>query len=90
MSRHVSVDHCILLLQHLSTYMHFITNGYKRFSKTSSTNLRQRVPLILLHLNQTPTLGPSVEKQPKMTNFVLRKASKQIRCLAIKGSGHYW
>ena len=26
--------------------MHFITNGYKRFSKTNSTNPRQRVPLI--------------------------------------------
>ena len=25
------VDHCILLLQHLSNHMHFITNGYKRF-----------------------------------------------------------
>ena len=24
-------DHCILLLHHLSTHMHFITNGYKRF-----------------------------------------------------------
>ena len=26
--------------------MHFITNGYKRFSKTKSTEPRQRVPLI--------------------------------------------
>ena len=43
-SRHVCVDHCILLLQHLSTHMHFITNGYKRFSKTNSTDPRQRVP----------------------------------------------
>ena len=25
--------------------MHFITNGYKRFSKTNSTDPRQRVPL---------------------------------------------
>ena len=25
--------------------MHFITNGYKRFSKTNSTYPRQRVPL---------------------------------------------
>ena len=36
---------CILLLQHLSTHVHFITNGYKRFSKTNSTDSRQRVPL---------------------------------------------
>ena len=43
--RHVCVDHCILLLQHLSTQMHFITNGYKRFSKTNSFDPRQRVPL---------------------------------------------
>ena len=39
------MDHCILLLNHLSNHMHFITNGYKRFSKTNSTDLRQRVPL---------------------------------------------
>ena len=45
-SRHVCVDHCNLLLQHLSIHMHFVTNGYKRFSKTKSTNPRQRVPLI--------------------------------------------
>ena len=37
------VDHCILLLNYLSNHMHFITNGYKRFSKTNSTNPRQRV-----------------------------------------------
>ena len=35
----------ILLLQHLSTHMHFVTNAYKRFSKTNSTDPRQRVPL---------------------------------------------
>ena len=41
------VDHCIPLLKHLSKHrpMHFITNGYKRFSKTNSTDPRQRVPL---------------------------------------------
>ena len=27
------VDHCILLLQHLFTHMHFITNGYKMLFK---------------------------------------------------------
>ena len=43
-SRYVCVDHCSLLLQHLSTQMHFITKGYKRFSKTNSTDPRQRVP----------------------------------------------
>ena len=39
------VDHYILLLKHLSNHMHFITNGYKRFSKTNSTDPWQRVPL---------------------------------------------
>ena len=42
--RHVCVDHCILLLQHLSTQMHFITNRCKCLSKTNSTDPRQRVP----------------------------------------------
>ena len=32
-SRHICVDHCILLLQHLSTHMHFITNGYRTLFK---------------------------------------------------------
>ena len=31
--RHISVDHCILLLKHLSTHMHFITNGYRMLFK---------------------------------------------------------
>ena len=44
-SRHVSGDHCISLLQHLSTHMHFITNVYERFLKANSTVPRQRVPL---------------------------------------------
>ena len=29
--RRICVDHGIVLLHHLSTHMHFITNGYKRF-----------------------------------------------------------
>ena len=41
---HVCVDHCILLLKHLSTHMRFISNGYKCFSKTSSADPRQHVP----------------------------------------------
>ena len=44
-SRHVCVDLCILFFQYLSTHMHFITNGCKHFSKTNSTDPRQRVPL---------------------------------------------
>ena len=44
-SRQMCVDHCILLFKHLSTHMHFITNGNKRFSKTNSTDPRQRVPV---------------------------------------------
>ena len=43
--KQMCVDHCILLLKHLSNHMHFITNGYKRFSKTNSTDPWQRVPL---------------------------------------------
>ena len=39
------MDHCILLVKHLSNHMHFIKNGFKRFSKTNSTDPRQRVPL---------------------------------------------
>ena len=43
------VNHYILLLKYLSNHnMQFITNGYKRFSKTNSTDLRQRVPLNML------------------------------------------
>ena len=34
----------------LSTHMHFITNGYKRFSKTNSTDPRQRVPLTIFEM----------------------------------------
>ena len=46
LSRHNCVDHCILLLKHLSKHMHLKKkNGYKRFSKTNSTDPRQRVPL---------------------------------------------
>ena len=49
-SMRVCVDHffCILLFYNifLPTDMHFIENGYKRFSKTNSTDPpRQRVPL---------------------------------------------
>ena len=29
--RQICVDHCILLLKHLSNHMYFITNGYKCF-----------------------------------------------------------
>ena len=41
------VDHYILLLKYLSNHMHFVINVYKRFSKTNSTDSRQRVPLII-------------------------------------------
>ena len=44
--RQICVDHGILLLKHLSNHMHFITNGYKRFLQTNSTDPRQSVPLI--------------------------------------------
>ena len=44
--RHVCLDHYILLLNYLSNHMHFLTNGFKRFSKTNLTNRRPCVPLI--------------------------------------------
>ena len=43
------VDHYILLLKYLSNHMHFVINVYKRFSKTNSTDPRQRVPLMEQH-----------------------------------------
>ena len=43
------VDHYTLLLKYLSNHMHFITNGYKYFLKTNSTDPRQRVPLTIYH-----------------------------------------
>ena len=42
----------ILLSQTFKTsfdHMHLITNGFKRFSKTNSSDPRQRVPLTTLH-----------------------------------------
>ena len=44
------MDHFILLVKYLSNHMHFITNGYKHFSKTNSSDPRQRVPLQGLRL----------------------------------------
>ena len=38
-----------------SFYLHFITDGYKRFSKTNSTDPRQRVPLITLFSKSAST-----------------------------------
>ena len=55
------MDHCIILVQHLSNHMHLITNGYKRFSKTNSTDPRQRVPLtitVLTHSSGAPFAAP--------------------------------
>ena len=43
--RQICVDHCILLSKHLSHHVHFMTNGYKRFLETNSSDPRQRVPL---------------------------------------------
>ena len=39
------MDYCVLLFKHLSNHMHYITNGYKRFSKTNSSDPSQSVPL---------------------------------------------
>ena len=49
-SRQTCVNHCILLLKHLSNHMHFIRNGYKRFLQTNSSDPRQRVPLMYVFL----------------------------------------
>ena len=43
------MDHYILLWKYLSNHMHFITNGFKRFSKTNSSDPRRRVPLKVLY-----------------------------------------
>ena len=45
--------------------MHFITNSHKRFSKTNSTDLRQRVPLNL-----------KKNKSRRKTNIVVLSTSK--------------
>ena len=37
-------------------HVHFIKNGYKRFSKTNSTDPRQRVPLRILYRNRLPCI----------------------------------
>ena len=37
-SRHVCVDRCILLLQHLSNHMHFITNVTNAFQRPTRPN----------------------------------------------------
>ena len=53
------MDHCILVLQHLS--MHFIIKGYKRFSRTNSTErvrlLKQFFVFFLFSLNKTFALS---------------------------------
>ena len=45
LSRHICVEHYILLLKHLSNHIDFNTNGFRSFSLTNSTDPRQRVPL---------------------------------------------
>ena len=51
--------------------MHFITNGYKRFTKTNSTDPRQHVPLRTQVsrrvLNQAPKIHKAEEKTVKDT-----------------------
>ena len=42
----------VIFVKYLFNHMHFITNGFKRFSKTNLSNPRQRVPLSsLIKLN---------------------------------------
>ena len=36
-SKHMCVDHYILLLKHLSDHINLITNGFKRFLKINTT-----------------------------------------------------
>ena len=38
------MDHYIILFNYLSNHLHFITNGFKHFSKTNSIDPWQRVP----------------------------------------------
>ena len=60
--------------------MHFITNGYKRFSKTNSTDPRQRVPLIAMgmemdglvstiHHSLAVKVFTAVESEPSFASF---------------------
>ena len=51
------MDHYILLLNYLSNYMHFITNSFKCFSTTNSSNPRQRVPLMVRVMKDRVRLG---------------------------------
>ena len=44
--------------------MHFITNGFKHFSKTNSTDPRQRVPL-----NSFMKLGPASMANSKLASL---------------------
>ena len=43
------IIHVFYFLKYLSYHMHFITNGYKHFLKTNSSDPRQRVPLTEFH-----------------------------------------
>ena len=73
------MDHCILLLQHLPTHMHFITTGYKRFSKTNSTDPRQRVPLILpfFFFKLLKHKGSCLGKFLKIWNYLEKSTTSQ-------------
>ena len=54
--------------------MHFITNGYKRFLQTNSTDPRQRVPLTILCLIQVNSFG--VLEQTCQINFHCLRSSE--------------
>ena len=85
-SQILCVDHCILLLNHLSNHMHFITNGYKHFSKTNSTDPRQRVPLSLLGGATTYTflLAVWIWKEPLLLSRHYNTLTFQCNLLVFK------
>ena len=68
------MDHCILLLKHLSNHMHFIKKGYKRFLYTNSSDPRQRVPLnvipIGLFMSKFSKMNLDEQNKLKMINSI--------------------
>ena len=54
-SRHICVDHCVLLLQHLSTNMHFIAKLFKDQLNRSKAACSF---MFLISLGTSPKLGP--------------------------------
>ena len=94
-SRQICVDHCILLLTHLSNHMHFITNGLQRLfidklgrsKATCSFNLiHTNVPLLSLHLllNNTYNYQTTVFFKRTSNNLPQLSSSKTFREFVLR------